>query len=195
MASKTMSNGRSRCSMGAWGLANRWLNTRRDILYNILYGGFGFTRGQKLIWHCVICWKILILVEFAMKLKTVGYILVWLARWGSSLPGQLRYPYESQQVPGGRGGVAVEIRHVVKFFYTRWTLRRSTHTYRVLNTKVSNPVHYWCARPASPAFGERSKILLFCAKVLRKSRLSEPPPACACFIKTLLQLPKISLIL
>ena len=76
--------------MGAGGLANRWLNTRRDILYNILHGGFGFMRGQRLIWQCnvprlfdfgVICYEI----------KNGRHILVWLAMWGGLLPGQLRY--------------------------------------------------------------------------------------------------------
>ena len=52
-ASKTVSNGRSGCTMGAGGLANRWLNTRRDILYNILYGGLGFTIDLG-----VICYKL-----------------------------------------------------------------------------------------------------------------------------------------
>ena len=54
-ASKMMSNGRSGCSLGARGLANQRLNTRRKILYDILYGSIGFARGQGLIWHRVIC--------------------------------------------------------------------------------------------------------------------------------------------
>jgi hypothetical protein len=77
-----VSNGRSGCSMGARGLTNRWFNTRRDILYNILCGGFGFERIDlasrnmlRLFDFGVICYEI----------KNSRYILMWLATLPTSV--------------------------------------------------------------------------------------------------------------